>query len=267
MWAESGRPWAPCRAAKPASVLVVGDLLDQVDDAPSQLGIADARKCLGERQSVRGGEKIGDIGRRRRLTHVVVARSRLSMRRALEEERDRHLKDIRNMLQPAGADAVGAFLVFLDLLKGQAERVAEFFLAHREHHPAHAHAAADMFVDRIRRLFGNHNNPLLYHPCLWVMAVDSSSVAIDSNSYAIYIPMVRHQVMRKCDKLPFLRVAPQRVARDGCDGIRPITFIYGASIGLCRRLYSGMPDRKRRRTTRKSAIATMTKAGASPTRA
>src|SRR5580700_8006126 len=114
MWAESGRPWAPCRAAKPASVLVVGDLLDQIDDAPSQLGIADARKCLGERQAVRGREKIGNIGGRRRLTHVVLTRSRLNIRRALEEERDRHLKNVSNMLQPAGTDAIGAFLVFLD---------------------------------------------------------------------------------------------------------------------------------------------------------
>jgi hypothetical protein len=46
------------------------------------------------------------------------------------------------------------------------------------------------------------------------MAIDSNSVTIDSNSYAIYIPMVRHQVILKCDKLPFLRAAPQRLARD-----------------------------------------------------
>jgi hypothetical protein len=49
------------------------------------------------------------------------------------------------------------------------------------------------------------------------MAFDSNSVTIDSNSYAIHIPMVQHQVMRKSDYLPFLRAVPQRVARDGCD--------------------------------------------------
>src|SRR3984893_6267720 len=210
MWAESGRPWAPRRgfAPKPTSLpslLVVGDLLDQVDDAPSQLGIIDTRKRLGEGEAVRGGEKIGHIGGRGRLTDVVVARSRLDVRRALEEERDRHLKDVRNVLQPAGTDTVGAFLVFLDLLKRQTESVAKLLLAHRQHHPAHAHAAADMFVDRVRRLFGDHNHPLLYHPCLWVMAIDSNSVTIDSNSYAIHISMVQHQVMRKSDNLPFLR--------------------------------------------------------------
>src|SRR5580692_9501374 len=105
MWAESGRRWARRRALapKPASLLVVGDLLDQVDDAPSQLGIIDTRERLGERQPVRGREKIGDIGGRGRLTHVVMARSpQLNIRRALEEERDRHLKDVGNVLQPAG---------------------------------------------------------------------------------------------------------------------------------------------------------------------
>ena len=51
--------------------------------------------------------------------------------------------------KPAGADAVGALLVFLHLLKGQAERVSELLLAHAQHHPAHAHPAADMLVDRI----------------------------------------------------------------------------------------------------------------------
>jgi len=73
MWAESGRPWAPRRgfAPKPISLLVVGDLLDQVDDAPSQLGIVDARERLGEGEAVRGGEKIGHIGGRGRLTDVV----------------------------------------------------------------------------------------------------------------------------------------------------------------------------------------------------
>src|SRR5580704_14170871 len=215
MWAESGRRWA----LKPALILVVGDLLDQIDDAPSQLGIADARKRLGERQSIRGREKIGDIGRRGCLTDVVLTHSpQLNIRRALEEERDQYLKDVRNLLQPAGTDPIGAFLVFLHLLKRQTESVAELLLAHRQHHSAHAHAAADMFVDRIRRLFGDHDHPLLYHPCLWVMAIDSNSLTIDSNYYAMYIPMVQHQVIRKSDKLPFLRVVRQPLARGSCDG-------------------------------------------------
>src|SRR5580692_4360873 len=55
-------------------------------------------------------------------------------------------------------------------------------------------------------------------PVYGVMAIDSNSVTIDSNSYAIHIPMVRHQVMRKCDKLPFLRAVSPWLSRVGCDG-------------------------------------------------
>ena len=68
------------------------------------------------------------------------------MRTALEEERHRDLQDMGDVLQPARADAVGAFLVFLHLLKGDAERVPELGLAHAEHHAAHAHAAADVLI-------------------------------------------------------------------------------------------------------------------------
>ena len=51
------------------------------------------------------------------------------------------------MLQAGGADAVGPLLVFLDLLERQPEGVPEIGLAHIEHEPSHAHAAAN--VDRI----------------------------------------------------------------------------------------------------------------------
>jgi hypothetical protein len=62
-------------------------------------------------------------------------------RRTFEEKRDRHLKDLGDVLQAAGADAIGPFLVFLDLLERQPEGVPEIALAHIEHEPPHAHAA------------------------------------------------------------------------------------------------------------------------------
>ena len=60
-----------------------------------------------------------------------------------------------DLLDAAGADPVGALLVFLNLLEGQAQCFAEFFLAHAQHDAAHAHTAADIFVNRIGR-FGRH---------------------------------------------------------------------------------------------------------------
>ena len=80
----------------------------------------------------------------------------VARRRALEEEWDRHLQDMANLLQPARADPVGSLLVFLDLLKGNSESIAEPRLTHVQHHTAHAHATANVLVYGIGRLFAGH---------------------------------------------------------------------------------------------------------------
>ena len=110
---------------------------------------------LGQRQAVGGRQEVGDIGRRGRLGQSVRLLAR-RVRRAVEEERHRHLQDVRDLLQPARADPVRALLVFLHLLEGQAERVAELFLAHAQHHPAHPHPRAHVLVGRIGRLLRHH---------------------------------------------------------------------------------------------------------------
>ena len=46
--------------------------------------------------------------------------------RTLEEERYRHLQNVGDLLQPARSNAVGAVLVLLHLLEGEAERIAQF---------------------------------------------------------------------------------------------------------------------------------------------
>jgi hypothetical protein len=46
---------------------------------------------------------------------------------------------------------VRALLVFLNLLERQSDGFTELLLAHPEHQAAHAHAAADVLVDRVRR--------------------------------------------------------------------------------------------------------------------
>ena len=52
--------------------------------------------------------------------------------------------------RPAGAYAVDAFLVFLDLLKGQAEQFAQPLLTHADQHPANLRrAGADLVQFRI----------------------------------------------------------------------------------------------------------------------
>ncbi len=59
------------------------------------------------------------------------------------------------MLQAAGPDPIGAFLVFLHLLEREPERVAKLFLAHAEHHAPHTHPTADVTVDRVGYLLGH----------------------------------------------------------------------------------------------------------------
>ena len=57
--------------------------------------------------------------------------------------------------EASAADAVRALLVFLHLLESQAERPAQFLLAHCKHFPAHAHSAADMPVNGVWSLLGD----------------------------------------------------------------------------------------------------------------
>ena len=69
--------------------------------------------------------------------------------RALEEERRRHFQNARKLLQPAGADAIGALLVFLHLLESYVERVGQFALAEADHQTAHPDPRPDVTVDRV----------------------------------------------------------------------------------------------------------------------
>ena len=70
-------------------------------------------------------------------------------RHVVEKERHRHIEDLAELEQARGADAVDAALVFLDLLEGQAEALAEPLLAHAEQGTAQPQALADMDVDRV----------------------------------------------------------------------------------------------------------------------
>ena len=52
-----------------------------------------------------------------------------------------------------GPHAVGAVLVFLHLLEGEAECGTKLLLAYCKHLAAHPHPPADMLVDGVRRIF------------------------------------------------------------------------------------------------------------------
>ena len=55
-------------------------------------------------------------------------------------------------MKAAGADAVGALLVLLDLLERQSQTIGQLHLSEVEHKSTHADAGADMLVYRVTPL-------------------------------------------------------------------------------------------------------------------
>src|SRR5947209_6371798 len=153
-------------------IIAAGNLFDQIDDAAPELWLLDPHEGFRQRKSFGSGEKIRHIGRRGSFFRPVTHSMQVGC--ALEKECHGNLQDVGNLLQSACSDAIRAFLVFLHLLEGEVECIPEFFLAHRQHHPTHAHPAADVPVDGIGSLFGGHNI-LLYGGARGVMSVEESS--------------------------------------------------------------------------------------------
>src|ERR1700688_3210481 len=77
--------------------------------------------------------------------------------RAFKEKLDGHAENVRDLLQPAGADPVDALLVFLDLLEGKVKAVGQGGLRHAEHQAAHPYARADMLVGRVGSFDRHHS--------------------------------------------------------------------------------------------------------------
>jgi hypothetical protein len=141
------------------SIIFWRDLLNKLDNSAAQFRVWDLHESLYQSQAVRRGEEIIHVQVR---VGNLYSPSRLT-RHSVEEERNRHLKDLGYVLQPAGANAVGSLLIFLNLLERQSKRVRKIGLAHFEHQTAHPHAAADMPVDGVKnasRHFGSHGSAI-----------------------------------------------------------------------------------------------------------
>jgi hypothetical protein len=68
---------------------------------------------------------------------------------AFEEIGDVDAAFARQLIEPARADAIGRGLVFLHLLVGDAERLAELFLGQAQFRPTLADALPDMAADAL----------------------------------------------------------------------------------------------------------------------
>src|SRR6185436_2048670 len=82
--------------------------------------------AVAVRQTVRAGDFVGYV---------------------VEEVRNGHGKNLRNIKKAARPDAVRSLFVFLDLLECETEKLTELFLAHSDQHAAKTNAAADMGID------------------------------------------------------------------------------------------------------------------------
>jgi hypothetical protein len=77
----------------------------------------------------------------------------------LEKENQGDLQSVGDVIEAIGSDPVGAVLIVLDLLAGNAECVGQFLLRHAEQQSAQPHAGADMRVDRVGGSVREHENP------------------------------------------------------------------------------------------------------------
>jgi len=136
----------PARCTGVAQLLIVArNLFHKTHDPTPQLSILDSHECSGQRAPIicrkKIGHKVRGLGLALRFSGLLW--------RALKEKWDWHLQYAGELVQPAGADPVRSFLVFLHLLEREPKSVGDLFLAKSDHIAPHADAASYVFVDWI----------------------------------------------------------------------------------------------------------------------
>jgi hypothetical protein len=91
--------------------VTAGDLLDEMDDVPTEHGLLDPHERFGEHKPVRSGEEVAYVTRGRRRGALSDWRAR--WRRRAVEEGYRDLQNVRDVLEAARADPISALVVFL----------------------------------------------------------------------------------------------------------------------------------------------------------
>src|SRR3546814_189275 len=119
--------------------------LDQLEDAVAHRGIADLAEIAHQLERLTARDRtlvLLDLGYDRMLGPRL--RLLLDAGHVLEEVGRRHVQDLGELLQAAGADAVQALLVLLDLLEAQADRRPKPLLAEARQRPAGPQPRPDM---------------------------------------------------------------------------------------------------------------------------
>ena len=140
------------------------ELFSKINDFALQVSVFDLTKRLYDILAFATDQKVRDIcrGHGPLVTCFAVARD-LRFGGTLEEERHRHIQYSGELLHPACADPVGAFLVLLDLLEGKTDGITETRLGHSDHEPSHTDPRTHMLIGRLRSLRTRswHRNPPL----------------------------------------------------------------------------------------------------------
>jgi hypothetical protein len=120
----------------------------------------DLRECLRDTQRLRIGDQL-EWGN-------VVDRLRSG---PFEEGMDRHVQRFGDLHQAAGADAVRALLVFLNLLEGDPKLIGERGLRHVLGEAPDPDVASDDDVGLMRSLFLHVRSPQFPHEPVYIIAI------------------------------------------------------------------------------------------------
>lgn len=128
--------------------ILVRQRADQIENAPSYLCVLDPHECETQLEPFAAGKEFHH--RRRFVAFGKTAMAAGARMDIFVEEADRNAEDSGNFEEPARADTVYSFFVFLNLLKCQTEQFAQTLLTHSDQHTSQSHAMSDMRVDWIR---------------------------------------------------------------------------------------------------------------------
>ena len=109
---------------------LIRDLYRQVHNAAADLGLLDPREGLDQGKTLGACQEPVELRCGKGVGRRTSGQNRGGRSQAVEEERDRHLENGRELLQTPRTDAVRALLVLLNLLKREAERVPKLLLSH-----------------------------------------------------------------------------------------------------------------------------------------
>ncbi|MNY02914.1 hypothetical protein D3C86_1355050 [compost metagenome] len=117
------------------------------------------RRQTADLDALTGGGKVVDEG-----FGLILGHARDRRRQPLEEIADVDLEEAGDVPELGGGDAVGALLVLLNLLKGQAQRPAQVALIIAQGDPLFANAPTDMTVHRMRTILCRASDHRAFSP-------------------------------------------------------------------------------------------------------